>query len=575
MLKTTRLAAALLFSFGSIGAMAQTTYLNLGTEDYRLLDRLETRSGRLTEQFFTTVKPIARKGAVKFLEEKRLAADSIGLTGIDRYNIDHAISTSGEWATDSDGAIDSKVPWFKTFYKKQPDLFRVNNPDFFLSVNPIIAAQATYENTSPDRGSDNPLFMNSRGLEIRGRIVNKIGFYTMFTDNQETPPAFVRDWINKYTAVPGADFYQTPKAGKYDYLLARGYVDFEAVKDHINVSLGYDKQFLGDGERTLFLSDFASSGATFVRLNTKIWKLNYQNLYMELTPQYDRRNDRVLPHKYATMHHLSINATKWLNVGLFEGVMFGRPDRYQFSYMIPIIFYRQIERSNGSPDNAVLGINFKALAAKHLQFYGQLLLDEFRSKELIKGTGHWGNKFGVQLGGKYFDAFTVKNLDLQGEVNIVRPFTYSHYDTIANFSHYNQPLAHPLQAGFGEIIGIARYQPIRDLFLSLKGTYYQAGNNIDTLNYGNQVFRPYNVGLPKDGNGNPLYSGYSLISGVKSTCLIAELNASYELRENLFIDLGFTTRRYKLMDGVTPDFNTNYFYGGFRLNLARHNYNFY
>ena len=119
---------------------------------------------------------------------------------------------------------------------------------------------------------------------------------------------------------------------------------------------------------------------------------------MELTPQYTRGADRRLPHKYATMHHLSVNATRWLNIGVFEAVIFDRQDRYEFGYLNPIIFYRQVERAMGSPDNVNLGFNFKAMAAKHLQFYGQILLDEFRAKELFGGNGWWGNKFGIQAG---------------------------------------------------------------------------------------------------------------------------------------------------------------------------------
>ena len=553
-------------------ASAQSTYLQLGQEDYQLLDRLETRSGRLTTDFFTTVKPISRRGAVHFLEEKKLAADSIGLSNIDRYNIDHAISVSGEWASEGDGAIDSKLPWFKTFYKKQPDFFRVKTDDFFLSVNPVISLQGIAEKTDPDRGTDNPLLANSRGVELRATIANRIGVYTYFTDNQEQVPFFVNDYIAGHSAVPGADYYQQPGARKYDYLLARGYIDFALIKNHVNVTLGYDKHFIGDGVRSLFLSDF-SSGASFLRLTTKIWKLNYQNLYLELTPQYTRGADRVLAHKYATVHHLSVNATKWLNVGLFEAVVFNRPNAYEFSYMNPVILYRQIERSNGSPDNALLGINFKALAAKHLQFYGQVLLDEFKFSELSGGKGWWGNKFGVQLGGKYFDAFTVKNLDLQAEVNIVRPFTYTHYDTIANYTNYNQPMAHPLGAGFAEFIGIARYQPVKNLYLTLKGMYYKQGLDSAGTNYGSNIFLEYNsrtVLNPADQE-----HGYKLINGVKTTTMLVGLNASYELRENLFIDLGMSYRQRKFDNGFMPDQTTTYFYGGIRLNIARRDYDFY
>lgn len=549
-------------AFTAISSKAQTTYLQLNQEDYHLLDRLETRSGQLSDNLFMFVKPVSRKSAVEFLQMQRRESRISGLSEIDKYNVAHAISVSGEWALEQNGALDSKRPILKTFYKKQPDLIYVNNDNFFLSANPIITAHGMYEQNN----TNGTLFTSSRGLEARGLVAKKVGFYTMFTDNQESMPSFAAQWTDSADAVPGNDFYTKKGTGKYDYLTARGYIDFAAVKDHINVTFGYDRHFLGDGMRSLFLSDF-SGGATFLRLNTRVWKLNYQNLYMELTAQYTRGADRELPHKYATMHHLSINATKWLNVGIFEGVIFDRRDRYEFSYMVPIILYRQIERSLGSPDNVVLGFNFKAIAAKHLQLYGQLLLDEFTSKELVAGNGYWANKFGIQLGGKYFDAFTVKNLDLQGEINIVRPYTYTHFDSTANYTHYNQPLAHPLGASFAEVLGTIRYQPVKNLYIALKGMYYNKGVDTGGVNYGGNIFKDYDT--------RPSGYGVTLINGVKVQCASVNLNLAYELKENLFIDLGATHRRYAYESGILPSTSTTYIYGGFRLNFNRREYDFY
>jgi hypothetical protein len=542
---------------------AQTTYLPIGHEDNYLLDRLETRSGKLSNDLFLSVQPVSRKGEISFLIEQKENAAT--LTGIDKYNIDHAISVSGEWAPDANGAIDSKHPWFKTFYKKQPDLVYVNTDNFFLSANPVLTAYDIYEQNNTDKS----LFTSNRGMEARGWIAKKVGFYTYFTDNQEAVPSFVAQWVDSNHAVPGGDYYKRTKFGKYDYLLARGYIDFALVKDHINATLGYDKHFIGDGMTSLFLSDF-SAGAAFLRLNTRIWKLNYQNLYLELTPQFSRGGigkDPLLPHKYATMHHLSINATKWLNVGLFESVIFDRRDRYEFSYMIPLILYRQIERSLGSPDNVLLGFNFKAIAAKHLQFYGQVLLDEFTSKELIAGHGYWANKFGIQFGGKYFDAFTVKNLNLQGEINLVRPYTYSHYDSTANYTHYNQPLANPIGAGFAEVLGSIRYQPVKKLYLNIKGMYYQKGVDTGGADFGGDIFKDYETRSQDYGVG--------LINGVHVQCASLSLTTSYELRENLFIDLGVTHREYAYENGLFPTQKTTYILGGVRLNFVKRDYNFY
>lgn len=545
-----------------LAANAQTTYLPLGLEDYQTLDRLETRSGELSPNLYLSVKPVARKGYVAFLQDLISDSSGVSLSDIDRYNIEHAISVSGEWADDENGAIDSKKPILKHFYKKQPDLVYVNKDNFFLSVNPVITANLIYDRN----GDKKSLFTSNRGAEIRGHIAKRIGFYTFFTDNQEAPPQFVEEWIGAHRAVPGVDYY-TVRSNKYDYLLARGYVDFAVIKDHINVTFGYDKHFLGDGQRSLFLSDF-SSPSTFLRINTRIWKFNYQNLFMELVPQYT--NYTQINHKYATMHHLSINATKWLNVGIFESVMFGRKDRYEFSYMIPIILYRQIERAQGSPDNVLLGMNFKAIAMKHLQFYGQFVLDEFKAKELFGGKGWWANKFGLQLGAKYFDAFTVKNLDLQAEVNIVRPFTYSHYDSVANFTHYNQPLTHPLEASFAELRGTAMYQPVKKLYLTAEGMYYLKGADTGKSNFGGNIFQGNETRRSLSGDRN---FNYPLISGIRTNCMLLSFNASYELRENLFIDLGATHRRFYLDNTIQR--TDTYIQGGFRLNFARRNYNFY
>lgn len=550
---------ALLFSVYTLSA--QTTYLPLGQEDYHLLDRLETRSGKLSEDLFLTTKPVSRKGAVSFLSAQRDTNPS--LSRIDKYNVAHAISVSSEWATEDD-AIDSKLPWFKTFYKKQPDLLRVNTDDFFLSANPVVTAQYIKEDNNPN----SPLFTSNRGLEARGMIAKRIGFYTFLTDNQEGPPSYVANWIKNHDAVPGADWYNNKKAGKYDFLLARGYIDFAVVKNHINVTFGYDKHFIGDGMRSVFLSDFTTPYA-FLRINTRVWKFNYQNLFTELTPQLSKNPigpDHRYPHKYATMHHLSLNATSWLNIGVFESVIFARKDRYEFGYMMPIIFYRQIERALGSPDNVLLGFDFKAIAAKHLQFYGQLYFDEFTAKELVAGSGYWANKFAVQGGGKYFDAFTVKNLDLQGEINLVRPFTYAR-DSVANYTHYNQPLAHPLGAGFAEILGQIKYQPVKKLYISVKGMYYQQSTDTGSSNYGGDIFKDYS-------KRNQDY-GVKLINGVRAQCALANASASYELRENLFIDLGVTHRIYASIDGVFPKTQTTYFLGGIRLNFTKRDYDFY
>ncbi|MDO9375286.1 MAG: capsule assembly Wzi family protein [Ferruginibacter sp.] len=551
-----------------LSAAAQSTYLPQGDKGYQLVDRLEIKQGTNTDLNYSTLKPLSRRFIVRqaeYLDSVRKAADSAGvegsghpkLTRIDEYNLNSFYMNNTEWVTGSKENFTSRKPILKTFYKNKANLVEINSKDFFLAINPMLNLQAGKTN-----GSDALMFVNSRGVSARGMIGKKIGFYTSITDNQERGPLFFRQRVADYKAVPGNGFYKSFKATGQDYFDGRGYITFNAAK-YIDIQFGYDKNFIGNGNRSLFLSDWGNS-YLFLKLNTKIWKFNYQNIFMELMPQFGRAGDTLLDKKYSAMHHLSINLTKWLNVGLFEGIVFGRKNHFEFQYLNPIIFYRHIEGTIGSPDNALAGLDFKANVAHSFQFYGQFLLDEFKLDQIKANTGWWANKWGLQLGLKYIDAFKIPNLDLQIESNTVRPFTYSHYNMVANYTHYNQPLAHPLGSNFQELIGILRYQPAPRWYVNAKGIYYKQG--LDSLNGRNVGFNIFRDNVSRMGD-----YGYAQGGGRAASCFNAFFQVSYEVRENLYLDLSSQFRRYTVDKNTT---NASLLTAGVRWNMARREYDF-
>ena len=550
-----------------VAAGAQSTFLPQGDKGYQFVDRLEIKQQTNTNLNFSTLKPFNRRYIVQqaeFLDSAQKADALTGvesklkLTKIDLYNMNSFLMNNTEWVTGSRESFASKKPLLKSLYVTKANLFEINNKDFFLAINPILQL-----NAGKEKGNDETIYLNTRGVNARGMIGKKIGFYTSITDNQERGPKFFQQKVVQTKAVPGVGFYKTFKSTGVDYFDARGYITFNAAK-FVDIQFGFDKNFIGNGYRSLFLSDWGNS-YLFAKLNTRIWKFNYQNLFMELQPQFFVTGDTLLDKKYAAMHHLSINLTKWLNVGLFEGIVFGRKNHFEFQYLNPIIFYRHIEGTIGSPDNALAGFDFKANIAHHLQFYGQFLLDEFKLNEITAGNGWWANKWGLQLGAKYVDAFNIPNLDLQFESNRVRPFTYSHYTGAANYTHYNQPLAHPLGANFQEFIGILRYQPIPRCYVNAKIIYYKQG--LDSLNGRNFGADPFRDNVTRTGN-----YGYDLGSGRKANCFNGSLQLSYELRENLYLELVAQQRNYKIEN--TASQNTTLVSAGIRLNIMKREYDF-
>ncbi|HSU27325.1 MAG TPA: hypothetical protein VLJ68_03020 [Chitinophagaceae bacterium] len=545
-----------------LASISQTTFLPQGDKAAVLVERMEIKAGKDSALNFSKTKPFSRQQLVMDVTRYVGKIGQQNLTKVDLHNLQSLYANNLEWVPEEmRGMYKSRKPLTKSFYTTAANLFEVHNKDFDLAISPVFQYIL-----SKEQNNDQHLFLNTRGLNVRGRIAKKIGFYAYLTDNQERDPAYVQQWVNDRMAVPGEGLYKQFKSTGYDYFDARGYITF-SVTPFIDVAFGYDKHFIGNGYRSMFLSDFGNN-AVFLKLNTRIWKVNYQNLFLELHSPDRGASNVLIPKKYAVMHHLDIDLTKWLNIGVFEGIVFGRRDHFEFGYLNPIIFYRSIELQNGSFDNSVAGLDLKANVAKKFQFYGQLLLDEFLLSEIKKNRGWWANKWGIQIGAKYIDAFGIKNLDLQIEHNRVRPFTYSHTDSVANYTHYNQPMAHPLMANFKEVIAIARYQPAPKWMLVAKIIAYEQGRDAGSESFGSNIFLP----------NQPPYRlhdfGYNIGSGWKTDVLFASFLLSYELRENLFLEAYGLYRKLETKTAPIMSENTTVISFGIRWNMHRREFEF-
>lgn len=563
--------ALLLTSLLPSAGFGQSSYLPQDSKFDHFLDRMEIRLKTNPDLNISTAKPISRKLAVRVadisdsLQKIYPYEDNYPLSAVDRQNLSSLLMNNVEWVSGNTDSFVSKRPWLHAFYKNKANFYQVNEKDFFLAINPVIQETQSYE-TGSSNNKQRP-YLNSRGLTLRGLIAGKLGFSAYLTDNQERGPSWFQQRVAEFDAVPGAGYYKHFKKTGYDYFDNRASIYFNAWK-YFDIQFGYDKNFIGNGYRSLFLSDYGAP-YLFLKFNARIWKLNYQTIYMELVSQHNTNTDYQYPKKYAVVHHLNVNATSWLNVGLYQNVVFSRADHYDFSYLNPVIFLIAAQQENGSPDKSTAGVDFKANIGHSTQIYGQLLFNEFVLRQILHyGEGSWVNKQGFQLGVKYIDAFRIKNLDLQLETNIVRPFVYSHDDTVSSFSHYNQPLAHPLGANFYEFIGIARYQPAYKWNLEAKAIYYKQGLDSAGVNFGSNIFEDYST-RPRD-------AGFSIGSGTPAKCLNLSGLVSYQWKENLFFELSAMYRHYSVNDPTDTYHSSSsaVFTAGIRINMFRRQYDY-
>ena len=407
-----------------------------------------------------------------------------------------------------------------------------------VELYPLLNAGITFQ-ANPDK--------LARDLAIGGSFMMSIG--SKFSLNlkayagQSTYPDFMDSVIRATHVIPGIGYAYHANTDSlnplYAYQYYSGYISYSPNKI-FNIQVGQDKQFFGDGYRSLFLSDVAAP-YPFLKITTRIWHLTYINLY---TIMKDATNPSGLKkdwlNKYGTFHYLGWNATKRIQIGLFESIVWQGSDSnryrgYDVNYLNPILFFRPTEYSLGSSDNAFAGFSFKIKLFKKQQLYGQLLLDEFLLKEIKDQKGWWANKYALQGGVKSFDIFRVKQLNFQTEVNYARPYTYSHGSVQQNFGHMNQPLAHPLGANFIESATFLNYR-IKRFFIEAKCVYAVYGADSAGTDYGKNIFISYNK--------RPSDYGNTTAQGVKTNLINISLRAAYMLdtKMNLKIEAGIAER---------------------------------
>lgn len=450
-------------------------------------------------------------------------------------------------------------------------LVQVQGKDYWFTVDPILDLQVG-KDTEADFSST---YNNTRGIYIQAGLGKHLNLTTSIYESQGR----FADYYNQYSEslrafgpdpaiIPGRGIAKRFKDNSYDYPVAEAYLSYTPA-DFLNVQFGHGKNFIGDGYRSLFQSDVASP-YPFLKLNTTFWKIKYTSTWMWLK---DVRPEVVVDDafltKYMANHYLSWNVNKRLNVGLFESVIWADTNGRGFdvNYLNPIIFFRAIEFETGQgAGNAILGFSAKYKWNNKVNLYGQFVLDEFSLGDVKAGEKSWKNKFGFQLGAKYFNAFKIDNLLLQAEYNRVRPYTYSHNTQILNYGYFNQPMAHLWGANFRELVLIGRYNYKRwsadaKFIIGQRGLDFNTDE--DSFSYGGDIYRDYNDRIAD--------TGIEIGQGNKTNSFMTEVQASYLLNPatnlKLFTNIIYRDFNPDTITASTTSSNTLWFSIGVRTDL--------
>ncbi|MCP3932586.1 MAG: hypothetical protein GY705_26245, partial [Bacteroidetes bacterium] len=362
---------------------AQDTNIPFGDAVYHIYDRLEIKTG-ISSPIHSSLKAFSRKEITQYALSVDTAATKLSFK--DRFDLYRIFKNNNEWLLPADYFqaqshrrnelfvyVDSlngyrkiiesqtslseqnprytlsKKPVLKTIYQTPANFFEKNTDSYYVRANPLMNLKF-----GKIKADEDMLLTNHRGLALRFGVDSKVYGYIDIIASQNHFPEYVSERITKDKALPGNGLYKYfnelhwfKNTAGYDYLNSQGYIGFN-VTNHIGVQFGHGKNFIGNGYRSMLLSDF-SNNYLYLKLNTKVWKFHYQNIFAEMTAKSANEipGDKIVPKKYFAAHYLSFKPTDNIQIGIYEAVIFQRESGFELQYLNPVILYRTVEHLVG------------------------------------------------------------------------------------------------------------------------------------------------------------------------------------------------------------------------------------
>ena len=413
------------------------------------------------------------------------------------------------------------------------------------------------------KGTSKLTMMNTRGYEAGGNIGNKFYFETAVYENQGRFPGYVDSFIRSKGVVPYQNKYKNVGDGKgFDFTYSSARLIYTPNK-YLLFDLGFNNNFIGDGYRSLLLSDY---NTVYPYFRTAITAGNFQ--YSVMWSQYiSQSNDAIyalgFPRKWGQTYLLDWHATKHFNISLFNSVISPNETADHkkdigISLASPIMFVHANKSPSGIELNNIDGLNLKYLITPSVNIYAQAMLDNW-------GSAGWEKRYGWQLGVRAGNIFKVDDLNIQAEFNTVRPYSYASDSIVTVYSHNNEPLAHPLGANFKEGIFIADYTYKNWWFRAEAFIAHYGADSSVNVDYGRNIFRPLYL--------HTLENDVSTGNGLNTKIYYGDLRIAYVLnrKSNLRIEAGGV---YRKESNAFKNFTDIYTYIGVRMSFRKLIYDF-
>jgi len=554
---------ALLFVFSvSQAAFSQVELVPLSNPVYDFLDRMFTN--KVIDDYSSSMGPISRRETGNLLKD--ITAKKNKLSKTDKLLLDYYTT---EFEYDMFGTLKKSSDFFSKkgvgeLFNNKKQKYLYSNTDSNVTFFWDGIASIRYMGLDGDSSGKPHVLLGEIGTRIRGTLFKSVGYYLRLSngvrlggtseDAQKT--AFIDpklSSIRKYISEGNKTF------DSYE-----GYLRYAPSTDWLGLTVGREALSFGPGFiDKLFLSNKNSAPFDFLKLDLHYKKVRYSFFHSSIVG-----NDsagRQLESKYLVFHRLELGPffNNSLRLAFNEMVVYSNVPM-NFAFINPISFLTSADMNTELPgknsNNTLLGFDIQVFPVKNLAIQGSLLIDDLNFETLGNDSAKGNdNKFALQGGINWQNAFTLPNLGLTYEFTRINPFVYAHREINNSYANWNLPIGHSLNPNSDEHAFKLSYNFGSRLRMAVTYKMQRSGENY-TDSLGNFV----NVGSSILNGSEDFARKNEFLSGVRinRNIIIAELE--FEPIKQYYFTIRYQRRNFEYVDrNIT--YGENIFWGNFRI----------
>jgi hypothetical protein len=516
----------------------------IGDDVYAFLRHLSVRG--VIKGFSEAQLPISEFEVVGFLHQ----ADSGKLSNAERELVRKYLQT---YAHEPREAVtmfpsdDAKPLFFDGIFTQEDKyLYRWFNDSTKsdLFVNGIGSAEFRHQT---DPSSESVMLLNLGG-RFSGTLDGHVGYFMQTTNGVELgnqqlaleDPLLSKNNNLRYFST-FFDFTTAELAYNNDWFTGK------IAREAVAIGGGYQND-------NILLSSDGVPTYDFLSIGAHIGAVRYQAIVGSLVQDTVNYTEPPYPVKYLAVHDLTFGIGKDAELGFTDIMVF--TERFELGYLNPFSFLGTVKHGldDQDHDNGLLGTHARWEIAPGFELRGEGILDDLVANKI--GTGYWSNKWAWQFGGMWADAFGIPNLDWEAEWMYIKPYLYSHWDTIGSYSTSGTPLGGQIGPNSISYWTQLRWAPDAKWIVALDGQFIERGENV----YDSTGKLLYNAGEDYRVSWIAPTSSYDqsyILNGRRVDIINLTLEIEFEPWRGLtfYIDGTKTFVNYLKEPPVTPGFN--------------------